>query len=98
MQNYSGCAQVLSWGEVAELSPFRGTIPEDGHHVVDIGAGQGGALDLWDSITPFPAQGFQIPLPGHVTSQLPADPTQSRAEPCRHSQEHSYYKLSRNTK
>lgn len=33
MQNYNGCAQMLSWGEVAELPPFRGSIPEDRHHV-----------------------------------------------------------------
>lgn len=51
-----------------------------------------------ESVSPLPARGFQIPLPEHVISQIPSDPTQSRAEPCRRSQEHSYYKLPRSTK
>lgn len=57
-----------------------------------------GVQGLWESVTPFPAWGFQMPLPGHVTSQLPADLTRSRTELRRHSQEHSYFKWPRSVK
>lgn len=91
--------QCFPGGGGAELPPFRGSVPEDRHHVVGIGAGQGGALDLCRECLASPCP--WLPDPTSWTchfSVTPSDPTQSRTEPCRHSQEHSYYKLPRSTK